>query len=281
MKLNAYILLGDPSFLTASVGAYYARVDRIVVSYDAAGRSWTGTPLPVEEALARVRALDTEGKCDFRPGEYDRAGFDPMDNETHQRNEALEAAADGADWVLQLDTDEVIPGPPTFFDAVRHADAVAAGGLEFPSRWLYTRAGRDRFLEAGSRLWRPESSYPGALAVRSGTPVVYARQTAAPLYRVDVRPWNTDPSHPRDAIVHEVVPSSAAVLHYSWVRSPDFVARKVGWSGHSADLKAAGEFRTWTSATRHPVRTALAAPLRRGGRSFRIVSAPGLVGGEL
>jgi hypothetical protein len=280
MRVAAYVLVGDPSFLTPSIRAYYDRVERIVVSYDETATSWTGTPLPVEEALERIRVLDRDGKCDLRPGAFARPGFDPMDNETHQRNVALTQASDDADWVVQLDTDEVMPRPDLFFRAVRRADAAAADALEYPSRWLYTRAGTDRFLEAGSRLWGPESSYPGALAVRAGTTVTHGRQTDAALYRADVRPWNTDPAHPRDAVVHEVVPFSAAVLHYSWVRSEPFVARKVGWSGHSADLKANGEYGRWLSATRRPLRTALTAPLRRSGRSLRLVDAPDHTGEE-
>lgn len=280
MRITAYVLLGDPSFLRASIGSYYDHVERIVVSYDETGTSWTGTPLPIDEALGLVRDLDRAGKCELRPGAYAREGFDPMDNETHQRNVALTQASEDADWVLQLDTDEIIPRPELFLRAVRRADAVAADGLEFPSRWLYTRAGTDRFLEAGSRLWGPQSSYPGSLAVRAGTRLTHGRQTDAALYRADVRPWNTDPAHPRDAVIHEVVPFDAAVLHYSWVRSAPFVARKVGWSGHSADLKASGEYGRWSSATRRPLLTALAAPLRPGGRSLRLVRAPGLAGEE-
>lgn len=280
MRINAYVMLADPSFLTASIRAYYDHVDRIVVSHDADARSWTGTPLPIDETLALIESLDTAGKCELHPGAYARAGFDPMDNETHQRNEALAIASEGADWVLQLDTDEVIPRASAFLRVLRHADEAGASGLEYPSRWLYTRVGPGRFLESGTRLWGPASSYPGPLAVRAGTRLAHARQADVPLYRADVRAWNTDPAHPRDAYVHEVVPFDSAVIHYCWVRSPEFIARKVGWSGHSDELKASGEYGRWMHVTRHPLRAALRAPFPRGGRSFRIVSAPGLPGQE-
>ena len=281
MKINAYVMLADPSFLTASISAYYPHVARIVVSYDQDHRSWTGTPLPIDETLALVAALDTDGKCEFHSGRFGRDGFTPMDNETHQRNVALAAASEGADWVLQLDTDEVIPHMPVFLNALTHADKAGADALEYPSRWLYTRVGRNRFLESCTRFWRPASSYPGPLAVRAGTTLTHARQAAVPLYRTDVRAWNTDPAHPRDAFVHEVVPYEAAVIHYCWVRSPEFIARKVGWSGHSEELKASGEYGRWMRTRTHPLRAVLAAPFRSGGgRSYRFVSAPGLPGQE-
>lgn len=281
MRTTAYILVGDPSFLTASVRAYYAHVDRIVVSYDGSARSWTGTDLPIDEALAQVRALDVDDRCELRPGSYARPGHDPLESETRQRNEALAAASEGADWVLQLDTDELIPRPEIFLRTLAAADRAGAGGMEFPSRWLYTRAGEDRFLEASSRFWGPASSYPGPVAVRAGTRLTQARQAAGlGLYRADVRAWNTDPWHPRDAVVHTVVPRDAAVLHYSWVRTPEFVARKVGWSGHTAELTASGEYGRWLRASRHPLRTALAAPVRPLGARYRVAAAPGRRGEE-
>jgi len=280
MRLNAYVMIADPSFLTASVSAYYPFVDRIVVSYDSRGLSWTGTPLPLDDGLARIRALDTEGKCDFRPGDFAREGFDPMDNDTFQRNDALAQASDGADWVLQLDTDEVLPRPDVFREVLRHADESAAEGLEYPARWLYTRVGTERFLESCGALWRTSSSYPGPVAVRAGTTLTHARQADVPLYRADVRAWNTDPSHPRDAVVHEVVARDAAIIHYSWVRSPEYIARKVGWSGHSEELRASGEYGRWLRARKRPVRTTLAAPFHRHGRRFRIVRAPAHLGQE-
>jgi hypothetical protein len=280
MKLNAYIMLGDPSFLHASVASYYRHVSRIVVSYDRDGLSWTGTPLPLDECLARIRALDTEGKCDLRPGTFARPGLDALENDTNQRSVALMTASDGADWVLQLDTDEVLPEPTTLVSTLRRADDAGADGLEFPARWLYTRVGSRRFLESCSRLWRPASSYPGPVAVRAGTSLVQARQTDGPLYRADVRPWNTDPSHPRDAIVHEVVPYRASIVHYSWVRSSEYMRRKVGWSGHSEELKESGRYEEWIHALRHPLRTSLQAPLKPAGRRFRITTARSFLGEE-
>lgn len=278
MRLNAYVMLGDPAFVGPSIRAYYPFVDRIVVSYDEEHLSWTRTPLPVDTCLDAVRALDVDGKCDFRPGRFAREGFDPLENDTFQRNAALADASRGADWVLQLDTDEVIPRPDIFLETLRHADDAGAGGLEFPARWLYTRVKPGLFLESSRRLWRPAMSYPGPVAVRAGSTLTLARQADVPLHRVDVRPWNTDPAHPSDAVVHEVVALSSAVNHYSWVRSDDFIRRKVGWSGHAAELAEGGDYLKWRSATEHPLRTVLTSPFRTGGRRFRFGRAADFMG---
>ncbi|HEV6954734.1 hypothetical protein GJV82_15625 [Cellulosimicrobium sp. BIT-GX5] len=279
MRLAAYVLLADPSFLAASLRAYYDRVDRIVLSYDETSTSWTGTPLPVDECLAIVKELDTDDKCVHAPGRFARLDEHPLDNDTFQRQTALDEASRDADWVLQLDTDEVMLSPDAFVGSLGRAEAAGASGLDFPSRWLYSRVAPGRYLEASSRLGRPAASYPGPLAVRAGTRLVHARQADVPLYRVDLGPWNTDPARPRDAIVHEVVDPGAAVLHFSWVRRPEAMRQKFGWSGHTAHYSRPGVYESWVERTRHPRRTALTSPFRRRDW-FRLVTVPEPPGGE-
>lgn len=279
--VSAYVLLADPSYLAESLAAYYPHVDRIVLSYDARGLSWTGTPLPVEQCLAIARALDVEGKCVEAPGRFARPDVDPLDNDTHQRQAALDLASEGAQWVLQLDTDEVMLKPGRFFGALRNADAAGAGGLDFPARWLYSRVAPGRYLEQTDRLWRRVASYPGPLAVRAGTRLKLARQADVPLYRVDLRGRNTDPWHPADAPVHEVIAADEAVLHFSWVRRPDAIQRKFGWSGHTAEMKPPAVYRRWEWRTRHPLLTVATTPLRGRSRAwYRLAGVPEPPGGE-
>lgn len=269
MRLTAYVLAADPAFLTESLLAYYPYVDRIVVSYDEDARSWTGTPLPVEECLRAIARLDTARKCVLAPGHYAREGYEPLENETFQRQRALDLASESADWVLQLDTDEVMARPATFLRSLANAEAAGAHALDYPSRWLYARVGPGTYLESSTRAGRLTASYPGALAVRAGTVLRHCRQSDAPLYRVDVRPWNTDPYHPRDVIVHEVVPESHAVVHFSWVRSDEAMQVKFGWSGHAAEYTRPAVYDRWRWRSDHPRATVLSSVLRRTDR-FRL-----------
>lgn len=280
MRLNAYVLAADPAFLTASLRAYYPTVDRIVVSFDQDHRSWSGRPLPVAECLAAVRALDVDGKCTLAPGAYSRPDEPPLDSETIQRQKALDLASDGADWVLQLDTDEVIPHLAPFLGAIDRADAAGARALHYPSRWLYTRVGEGRYLETSTRWGRSVSHYPGPLAVAAGTTLTHCRQAEdAPHYRIDVRPWNTDRNHPRDAIVHEVVAPRDAVLHFSWVRSAETMRDKFAWSGHADQFTVPAVYRRWAWRSRHPRLTA-AMSLVRPADHYRVVRLPEPPGGE-
>ncbi len=271
--VTAYVMLADPSYLAESLSAYYPHVDRIVLSYDEAGISWTGTPLPIQQCLTIARAVDTEGKCVPAPGHFARLDHDAFQNETHQRQVALDAASESADWVLQLDTDEVMLRPEAFFASLHRADDAGAGGLDYPSRWLYSRVGRGRYLEQTNRLWRFAASYPGPLAVKAGTRLTLARQADVPLYRVDLRHRNTDPWRPRDAPVHEVITPAEAVVHFSWVRQPDVIRRKFEWSGHTEEMKAPPVYRRWEWRTRHPLLTVATTPLRRRSRPWYRLSA--------
>lgn len=279
MRLSAYVLVADPSYLEASLRAYYDHVDRIVLSYDRTSTSWTGTPLPVAECLRLVELLDVDGKCQHAPGNFVDLDRHPLDNETRQRQVALDMASDGADWVLQLDTDEVMLDVDAFLGSLERAERAGASALHFPSRWLYSRVAPGRYLEASSRFGRPSASYPGPLAVRSGTQLVHARQADAPHYRVDLRPWNTDPKHRHDMIVHEVVDPEAAVLHFSWVRTPEVMRKKFGWSGHAAHYSRPEVYAKWEGRSAHPRRAVLSSPLRRSDW-YRLVEVAEPPGGE-
>ncbi|MEU2201880.1 hypothetical protein [Isoptericola sp. NPDC019482] len=284
MRLHAYLLAADPNYLAASLSSYYDHVERIIVSYDRSHRSWTGTPLPVDECLEIVKEIDVEGRCELVPGDFWRPGADPLDSDTHQRRVALAVASEGADWVLQLDTDEVMVSPPAFLGALGRADAAGATALDYPSRWLYARVGdapsrsgsrTGRYLEMSTAWWRPVAGYPGPLAVHAGTRLDLARQAPSALrYRVDVRPWNTDPAQGRGSLVHEVVGLDDAVVHYSWVRSRDAMRRKFGWSGHTGEYSHPLVYRRWAWRSAHPWFAAATSPLRRHPERFRVVRLP-------
>lgn len=276
MKLHAYVLAGDPAWAGQSIGSIYGLVDRIVVSYDAEGLSWSGHPLSTEESLARIAAADPEGKVVLHPGRFSNPELMAMWAETAQRQDALDAASEGADWVLQLDTDEVVADPRAFRSALEAADGRAASAMDYPARVLYARAGSGRFLETCGRFWSTQSSYPGPVAVRAGTTLTHARQAAGvPTYRVDVSPWNTDPARPATTPVHRVIPRAQAILHLSWVRTEAQMAEKRTVSGHARDRDWDGELSRWRRRMRHPLLTAAAAPFsRKPFERYRVTSLP-------
>ncbi len=267
-------MAADPWWLEDSILSYYDLVDRIVISYDQSGRSWTGTELPIDDCLQRIRAIDRDGKCDYRPGDFCHLGQAPLDNETQQRREALAQASGGADWVMQLDTDEVALDPAELLGATIDADRMGAMGLEYPSRYLYARSAGGSFLEFTRPGWRVMGNYPGPVAVRAGAHLKHARQVDGGLYRVDFAVSNTDPRHPFDAVVHRVIARDQAILHYYWVRSDEFMRRKAGWSGHSDTYSEPRRLTAWRWHTRHPVLSAIRPASGPDGEWFRLTRLP-------
>ncbi len=278
MKIKAYILAADPAWIEASTLAYYDLVDEIIVSYDRQGRGWTGVPIAVDACLARLRAIDRDGKLRFCPGDYARPGYAPMANETYQRQCALDAASAGADWVLQLDSDEVLAAPRVFYDCLDEAQRRGDQGLDYPARYFYRQLGNNRYLEICSRFWGVTAGFPGPVAVRAGTTLTHARQCAVSLFRVDFLPRNTDPWHPKDAPVHRTVGLDQGIYHFSWVRDGQQLQEKTRSWGHAADRDWQHELDYWAWCGRHPLLAMLHTPFARRipARRLRIAALPEL-----
>lgn len=237
IRLNAYVLAADPTWLEHSIGVYYDCVEEIVVSYDSFGKGWTGFPIPVEECLSRLRAIDRKGKMRFEGGCYSTPASDPMHNDTLQRNSALASASQGADWVLQLDTDEWLPNLGTFYAAIERADALGLCGLEWPMRVLYRRI-RDGALEVCSSRRKDHFEYIAPVAVRAGTQLVHSRRSERPFLRALVHGDHESiqlKKRPSSIEVREcLLEAPDAIVHNSWARTPSDLRRKLASWSHSS-----------------------------------------------
>lgn len=269
--MKAYVMAADPAWIQESVLSYYDAVDEIVVSYDEEHLGWSGVPIATAECLEKLRAIDSQAKLRFSPGKYFRPGFHPIDNDTHQRNCAIQEASVDADWVLQLDTDEVIADIDLFLDCLREADAGGYLGMNYPARWLYRQLGGDRYLEACTAFWGIRAGFPGPVAVRPKTTVLHARQCKVPLFRVDFRPWNTDPWQAKDSPVHRAISEDRGIMHYSMVRDEERLRNKTDAWGHSKDRDWTPEHLHWAWCGRHPYLAAAMAPflIRSKGHTHR------------
>lgn len=212
-----------------------------------------------------------------RPGRYFHSDQHPLANETAQRREALALASKDADWVIQLDTDEVLADPDVFADSIRDADTRGFAGVEFPARVFHQHIRDDLYLELCRRFWAVAAHYPGPVAVRAGSSLTMARQGEKNLYRVDFRPTNTDPLHPDDAPVHRVIGQHQALMHYSRVRSDANMRAKANASGHATDLDWDALIASWTRDRTHPWLAVARTPLQHGQirRFLRLSQVPG------
>ena len=239
--LSAYVLAADPTWLEYSVRAYYPHVEKIIVSYDMGGLGWTGAPIPVDECLSRLKAIDGDRKMRFVPGTFSRRDMAPMENDTFQRNTALQLASEKADWVLQLDTDEWIPHVKPLLDAITKAENEGLPAVEWPMRVLYRMLADGRFLEVCAGGGLDHFEYIAPIAVRAGTRLVHSRRTEGGFLRAVVKGDNRSLQLLRPCqqgeVRQEALESQHAIVHNSWAREPYEVARKLrSWS--HASLRA-------------------------------------------
>jgi hypothetical protein len=263
LRLGAYLLLADPAYLEQSIHSVYAIAERIVVVYDEVGLSWTNRPLPIARCLSVIDRMDGEGKVELLPGNYHDTGLTPLEAETLERNAGIAAVGRDLDWVVQIDTDEVLGSPARFVESIERAHLAGKSALDYPARWLYGHVGGSTYLERCRRIWGISAAYPGPVAVKAGTTLTLARQCDVPKWRVDFRRRNTDPAHPRDARVDELVRPDEGIWHFSWVRSEAEMRNKATTSGHADELNWGREIDRWLERCRHPHLTTLFTPVRR------------------
>lgn len=262
MRVNAYIMAADPAWIEASITSYYDLVTNIIVSYDESSTGWTGVPISVNECCRRLRAIDPAGKLIYCGGQFARLERTPLENDTYQRQVALDLASKGADWVIQLDTDEVLANPETFLSSLEEAAKSGFDGLEYPARWLYRQVSPGRFLETCSRFWGVAASYPGPVAVRAGTRLKLCRQSDVKNFRVDFLAKSTSAFHSKNAPVHKTINLTEAIIHYAWVREPEEMAKKSKSSSHANDFSWSSFLKHWTWSGRHPFLATLITPLQ-------------------
>ena len=242
MKLNAYVLAADPAWIEVSVLAYYDLVEKIVVSYDETKTSWNGTAIAVDECLARLRAIDGDNKMRYSPGRYARRDHSPMENDTYQRQCALDEAGQNADWVLQIDTDEFLPRPQDLVALLRFADTQGIPAVEWPMRVLFHTLPDGRFLEVCAADGADRFEYPGYVAVRPGARLRDARRAEGAFLRAVVAGDTqslqvTQPIGPEETRI-PLENAAGAILHRSWARSPESVRSKIASWSHNEGLRS-------------------------------------------
>lgn len=280
LRLNAYVLLADPAFIEESVRSYYPLVDRIVASYDQSCLSWSGHSVRTDECIERLKRVDTQNKVEFVAGHFSAPQLPTEECETAQRNAALQVAGAGADWVVQLDADEVLPDSACFAAAIANADRRGCSALDFPARWFFAEPRPGLFVERATRFLRTATGFPGSAAVRVGQSLAFCRQIADPparplpqIYRVDIRRRSADPARKSGWPVHAVVGRHQATLHFSWVRPSDEVSDRLSFHGHAKGIPTSF-LSDWRSANDTPWRFVAAKAAKARGERYRLCHLP-------
>jgi hypothetical protein len=257
--LNAYVLAADPTWLRSSIARYYEHVDRIVVSYDSSGLGWTGTPIAVDACLGILREIDRDEKMTFLPGNFVDSGA-PREVEVRQRQSALDAASEGADWVLQIDTDELLPRVSSLYPVLNQAMDAGIGAVEWPMRVLYRRLGRARYAEVAEEDGSVHVEYPGPIAVRSGTTLADGRRGVGAFVRPSPVAGAGGLQLDRQPTDDELRLSAAVeladvIVHNSWARPASVVSAKLSSSSHNQGLRSTLYYLTTWLPARYTWRT--------------------------
>ncbi|MEZ0325931.1 MAG: hypothetical protein ACAH95_08485 [Fimbriimonas sp.] len=264
MRIKAYVLAADPAWLQGSVTSYYDLVDEILVSYDTDGCGWTGKPVPVDVCLNRLREVDKDGKMRFVPGRYFCPRRSPMENDTYQRQCCIDELSGSADWIVQVDTDEVVMDLRTFASCITEAGDGQFGAVEMPQRLLVCHISGNRFVEARNRYWRLcRGFYPGPVAVRAGARLKQARRCEERAFHVDFQPARPGFDSITLETNHRVVSKNQGVAHYSWVRTEAEMRRKLGTWSHAKDGDWGQHMRIWNRCRRHPLLAMVTNPFIR------------------
>lgn len=159
--MSAYVLLGDPAWIEASIMSYYPYVTKIIATYDCRGRSFTGLQLDVDDCIKRIKAIDYESKVMFIAGNFSSEEFhdNPMMGENQQRKVGLEVASQYGDWVLQLDTDEIVSNWDRFAIALDYASSENFDSLYHPSIYIYQLITSKYALESCRRWWGRQAGF--------------------------------------------------------------------------------------------------------------------------
>lgn len=242
MKINAYVLAADPTWIRTSVSAYYDHVERIVVSYDRDGIGWTGAPVAVDLCLEALREIDTHGKMLFAPGCFHKEGLTPLEADTAQRRQALALASPEAEWVLQIDTDEVLPDFATLQWMLSEASRLDIPAVEWPMQVLYRRLRSGTYLRVVASDSSDRFEYPGPIAVRPGSELIEARRTPGkflrPVVRGDAQSLQLQTAPSAAEVRIDELPAEAAIWHNSWAREPARVRAKINSWGHSQGIRS-------------------------------------------
>ena len=267
-KIVAYVMAADPAFLESSVLSYYDQVDKIVVTYDRNYLGWTGNPIRTEYCLALLKKIDRDDKCIFVPGDYARSEFfgDPNKNETHQRNQSIALAREFSDWIVQIDTDEVVPKSLRLLDLVDLADNNGCASVWYPMLWVFSLNSHGVTV-ASNRKLTPIADFPGPILLRADQNVIFSRQEVNRSKGLSVRCNTVLGRVDGTKVVDKRIELNELVLHYSMERTEaDFQMKAIN-NGHAFEVDWALAYKCWKLAKKSPHLASLLSLFRKSNAS--------------
>jgi hypothetical protein len=271
-KLVAYVMAADPAFLESSLLSYYDQVEKIVVTYDRKYLGWTGNPIRTEYCLEVLKRLDKDNKCIYVPGDYARTDFfgDPNKNETHQRNQSIAIAKEISDWIVQIDTDEVLPKSLRLRDLVDLADNSGCTSVWFPMLWVFS-VNYKGITVASNRKLTPIADFPGPILLRADQHVIFSRQEANRSKGLSVRCKTVLGAVGGTKTVDKQLELNDLILHYSMERTEADFQMKAKNNGHAFEVDWVLAYKCWKLAKKNPRLASLLSVFRKSNASNKFI----------
>ncbi|MEJ5359914.1 MAG: hypothetical protein WHT06_14740 [Desulfobacterales bacterium] len=219
-----FLVSYDWDLLRYSLPAVYLDVDRIFVSFDSKGCTWSGNRFFFDrvEFSKFINRLDHQNKIVFHQGDFFDPLKSPMENETWQRNQ-LASFMGPVGWHLQLDADEYILNCKDFIAYLSRIPVIKDTPFTVFASWIPII----KQAPEGFYLVRfPKGRYESFPLAFQNPRFSVARRTG-----------------------FQNRLSGCLVFHQTLARSPEEVKRKLMNWGHAADFDGEALYRTWQSIT--------------------------------
>lgn len=240
-KIIAYVMLSDPEWLVPSISSYYNICDQIIAIHDDRYLGHSGHKIDVGECLERMLGVDTDSKIQISKGNFTR--FDnPHDNESDQRSTGIKLASEsGADWILHIDTDEIVPDEAWLYEKLSSPIPKDRHSVEIAGRVVYGFDG-NKLLQVSSLEGTPEYFEHIPIAVRPFTELKRARYADNQLIfhpntmkREIIKQYFKRVIGKKYFQLRDIEPDKC-IIHMSWARSKLGIRNKVDSWAHLNDF---------------------------------------------
>lgn len=206
----------DAHYLPDSIRSYYEYVDEIILGLDKDRISWSNNKFSFNESelWMQLQQLDHANKIQIVEDNFHRSSV-PIENDTHERNFLKQQCSH--DWIFSFDADEILVNPKEFFlDFFPLVQDYRDVELMFTWFLLYKELDRNYLIIADeTREHIFKKDVQGFSAIKNLHTYHYCRWTNAP----------------------KKLLSPLAILHYSFCRKEEDLAKKINNFGHSAESK--------------------------------------------
>ncbi len=222
-KFSVITLLSfDYAYLPSSIKSYYDFADEIIIGLDKNQISWRGNKFLIPDNFFKtLKEIDPLNKIKIAREDFYKYEDKPMQNQVFERN-FLADVAKKDNWTVQIDADEIMLNPKTFFSFLEDKNPEK---YSISASWISLfKELENSYLVVFERKRPKFESFPIATKARGAH--VYGRVTE-----------------------QEILFSPLVCLHFSWAKDKESIRQKLSNFGHAFDFDTDKYFKLWENAS--------------------------------